>query len=103
MDAESQGGGLMLTAHQQAPTVGHQYEVLLKERADLTEKVEELQGIIDAQRKQMNQLKSQQTLLKFDIDERNDDLEDMKQNLQDKDKMIADLKDTLRRQNEQID
>ena len=51
----------------------------------------------------MNQLKSQQTLLKFDIDERNDDLEDMKQNLVEKDKMIVDLKDTLRRQNEQID
>lgn len=92
-----------MAAHQQAPAVGHQYEVLLKERADLLDKVEELQGTIDIQRKQINQLKSQQTLLKFDIDERNDDLHDIKQNLTDKDKMIVDLKDTLRRQNEQID
>lgn len=56
MDADSQGGGLMM-AHQ-APAGGHQYEVLLKERADLTEKLEEMQSTIDSQRKQINQLKS---------------------------------------------
>lgn len=41
--------------------------------------------------------------MKFDIDERTDDLDDVRQKLTEKEKMVVDLKDTLRRQNEQID
>ena len=58
MDADSQGGGGFMVSAHQAPAVGHQYEVLLKERADLTEKLEEMKATVDSQRKQINQLKS---------------------------------------------
>ena len=49
MDAESQGAGLMMAPP--AAAAGHQYEVLLKERADLAEKLEEMQATVDSQRK----------------------------------------------------
>lgn len=36
-------------------------------------------------------------MLKFDVEERKDDLEDARQKLTEKERMVTDLKDTLRR------
>lgn len=60
LDVESPGG--LFLAHQPAASVhstGHQYEVLLRERGELSENVKELQRVLEGYKKQVNQIKGE--------------------------------------------
>ena len=82
---------------------GHQYEVLLKEKAETLNQIEELKRVNGEQRKATNQLKAQEGKLKFELTEKAEDLDEALQKLAQKETRLQGVKDTLRRQDEQID
>ena len=60
---------------------GHQYEVLLKEKGELQNEMEELKKINIDQRKVNNELKTNEQKLKFELTEKTEDLEEAQQKL----------------------
>lgn len=97
------GGYLNCNNPNQMHNSGHQYEVLLKERADLLQTIEAMQVTVDNQRKEINDQKSLLANLKMLKADLTDDLDDSKQALATKESMVLDLKETLARQNHQIE
>ena len=65
--------------------------------------IEELKRANGEQRKATNQLKTQEAKLKFELTEKAEDLEEALQKLGQKETRLQGVKDTLRRQDEQID
>lgn len=76
---------------------GLQYDAILKERAEKIDKIDELQAVIDQQRKQISELMSKQTLQKFDVNEKSDEIEDLNLKMLEKDKANNELKETIKR------
>ena len=79
------------------PGTGHQYEVLLKEKADLQNELQELKRVGDESRKTAHQLKAQETRLKFELTEKAEDLEEALQKLAERETRLQEVKETSRR------
>ena len=76
---------------------GLQYDAILKERAEKNDKIDELQAVVDSQRKQISELMSKQTLQKFDVNEKIDEIEDLNLKMQEKDKTNNEYKEVIKR------